>query len=217
MKSRVSCQKITALTLLEVLVVIAVLFVLVALFLPTLARNKPQGRSLCVNNLKQIGLAYNIWAGNHNGKFPMQVSVTNWGARELALEGDVAGIFCTTSNDLNTPQVLWCPSDKSRVAAGNFAGLSAKNISYFVGLDAATNHPQIFLSGDDNFVIAKVSVKSGLLAFSTNAPIAFTAERHGNGGNIGLADGSVRAAGLGYSLQQMIMETGAATNRLAIP
>ena len=56
--------------------------------------------------------------------------------------------------------------------------------------------PQRFLSGDDNFAIAKVPVKSGLLAFSTNASIAFTAERHGNGGNIGLADGSVRAAGL---------------------
>ena len=142
MKPLVSCEKTAALTLVEVLVVIAVLFVLAALFLPSLARNKPQGRSMCINNLKQIGLAYVVWANDHNDKFPMQVSVTNWGAKELVLTEDVAGVFRTMSNDLVTPKLLVCPSDKGRIAATNFAaGFSAKNISYFVGLDAATNHP----------------------------------------------------------------------------
>jgi prepilin-type processing-associated H-X9-DG protein len=218
MKPRVSNQKTAALTLFEVLLVIVLLMILAAIFVPKVPERQPARRSMCLNNLKQIAVANLVWAGNHNGKFPMQVSVTNWGARELALTGDVAGIFCTLSNELATPKILWCPSDKDRVAAKDFTtGLSAKNVSYFVGLDADTKHPQMFLSGDDNFASGGVPVKSGLLEFSTNAFIAFTAERHGNGGNIGLADGSVRAAGLGYSLQQMLVETGLATNRLAIP
>jgi len=66
-------------------VVIAVLFVLAALFLPSLARTKNGRLPQCLNHLRQIGLANIVWASDHNGKFPMQVSVTNWGAKELAL------------------------------------------------------------------------------------------------------------------------------------
>jgi len=60
-------------------------------------------------------------------------------------------------------------------------------------LDASTNYPQAFLSGDDNFEIGGVPVKSGLLQFSTNTTIAWTGARHEFAGNIGLADGSVQS------------------------
>jgi len=50
-------------------------------------------RIACLNNLKQIGLSYSAWAGDHNGKFPMDVSVTNGGVMELAATGNVAAVF----------------------------------------------------------------------------------------------------------------------------
>lgn len=218
MKPRVSHQKTAALTLVEVLLIIFVLFVLAALLLPATSHRGPAKGAMCLNNLKQVGIASLVWAGDHNGKFLMQISVTDGGAKELALKGDVVGIFQAMSNDLNTPKILWCPADTDHVMATNFAvGFSAKNISYFVCLDAATDHPQTFLSGDDNLAIGGVPVKSGLLEFSTNTPIAFTSERHRYGGNIVSAEGFVRAVGAGYSLDQMLVETGVATNRLAIP
>jgi prepilin-type processing-associated H-X9-DG protein len=50
----------------EALVVIAVIAVLAALLLPALAGAKDRARTLtCVNNLKQIGLAITLYAGDH--------------------------------------------------------------------------------------------------------------------------------------------------------
>ena len=218
MNPRVSHQKTAAMTLLEVLVVIAVLVFLAAMLLPMLARNKPQGRSMCVNTIRQVGLSYRIWADDHNGKFPMQVSVADGGTMELTADGKNPWLnFLVMSNLLSTPKNLWCPADKGDVLATNWtSGFSAKNVSYFVGLDANTNHPQMFLSGDDNFAVGGVPVKSGLLEFSTNAPIVWTAKRHVNSGNIDLADGSV-ASVTDSGLINLLHQTGVATNRLAIP
>jgi hypothetical protein len=220
MKPRVSHQKTAALTLTEVLVVICVVAVLVLVILPGVIPDGPRKapRINCLNNLQQIGLAYRIWAGDHNGKFPMQVSVTNGGTMELTADGKNPWLnFLAMSNVLNTPKYLVCPSDKDRVGATDFTnGLSAKNISYFVGLDADTNHPQMFLSGDDNFAIGGVPVRSGLLELSTNASITWTAERHVNGDNIGRADGSVSSVS-NSQFANLLRQTGVATNRLAIP
>jgi prepilin-type processing-associated H-X9-DG protein len=148
----------------------------------------------------------------------MEVSVANGGIMELTADGKNPWLnFLVMSNELKTPKLLVCPSDKSRIVAEDFAtGLSAKNVSYFVGLNADTNHPQTFLTGDDNFAISSVPVKSGLLEFSTNAAIAWTEDRHYFEGNIGFADGSIAQTSL-HGLQQAVQNTGVATNRLAIP
>jgi prepilin-type processing-associated H-X9-DG protein len=111
---------------------------------------------------------------------------------------------------------LRCPADTPWVWATNFSVLNNSNISYFVGLDAKEAQPQLFLSGDDNFAISGVPVKSGLLQLWTNTPIAWTKERHKHTGNILFADGSVVQTD-DKSLVEKLQATGPATNRLAIP
>jgi prepilin-type N-terminal cleavage/methylation domain-containing protein len=219
-------------TLIELLVVIFVIAVVAVLVLPVLARAQHQIRNpTCVANLKQIGLCFKVWAGDNGDKYPMQVSVTNRGALELALNGDVAGIFRAMSNELNTPKVLVCPQDTERATATNFTtDFNNSKISYFVGVDAMNNHPQMFLSGDDNFSVAGVPVKSGLLQIATNSTVAWTSGRHVSDnslfwtparnkfvGCIGFADGSVRWQVTGTNLQLALYSTGVATNRLVIP
>jgi prepilin-type processing-associated H-X9-DG protein len=219
MKPRCSNQRTHALTITEVLVVIVVLVVLVVVLLPSLApRAKIDARRApCINNLKQIALGLKVWEGDHGDKNPMQLSVTNWGARELALNGDVSGVFRTMSNELTWPTLLVCPEDTDRIAAVNFAtDFDNSKISYFVGVDATDTLPQMLLSGDDNFAIGGTLIKSGILELSTNAPITWTADRHENRGNIGLADGSVSQMD-DKQLVQRLIKTGIATNRLAIP
>ena len=172
----------------------------------------------CVNNLKQIGLAFRIWEGDNGDKLPMRVPAKKGGAMEPALRGNVAPVFQVMSNELATPRILLCPADADRFAAKNFTtGFDNSTVSYFAGVDAADDKPAMFLSGDDNFAIGSRPVKSGLLLLlATNASVSWTAARHVNRGNIGLADGAVMTTG-SSTLRQLLVQTGVATNRLALP
>jgi prepilin-type N-terminal cleavage/methylation domain-containing protein/prepilin-type processing-associated H-X9-DG protein len=226
MKPRCSNQRNRALTLTEVLVSVAVGCVLTGVAYLAFHRPKPVHRIVhqnqsseiqCVNNLKQIGLAFRIWEGDNGDKLPARVSERKGGAMEPALRGNVAPVFQVMSNELATPRILLCPADADRFAAENFtAGFDNSTISYFAGLDAADDKPAMFLSGDENFAIDGRPVKSGLLLLATNAPVSWTAARHVNRGNIGLADGSVQTTGSSF-LRQLLVQTGVATNRLALP
>ena len=222
MKLRLSQQRNHALALVEVLVVIFVLVVMAAMILPRLAAAKRGGGPNCFNNLKQIGLAYQIWAGDNGGKFPMEVSVTNGGTLELFRgESQFQNLpflnYLAMPNELSTPKVLHCPADTNHVSALNFTnGFSNSSISYFVGLDANIKSPQTILSGDDNFAIGGVPVKYGKLELSTNSPVAWTGSRHKFAGNIGFADGSVQSVN-NSGLTNYLQQTGLVTNRLALP
>jgi len=201
MKPRCSNQRSHALTITEVLVSVGIVCVLAGIAFLAFHRQKVvhrvvhQNRSSdiqCVNNLKQIGLAYRIWEGDNGDKLPMRVPAAKGGAMEPALRGNVAPIFQVMSNELSTPKVLLCPVDASRVAAGNFsAGFDNSHVSYLVGLDADDAHPSTLLSGDSNLAMDGKPVKSGLMTITQDHSVTWTSDRHVNKGNLGFADGSV--------------------------
>jgi prepilin-type N-terminal cleavage/methylation domain-containing protein len=58
-------------TLVELLVVIAIIGILAALLLPALQRSKLSAqRTICANNLKQVGVAVKLYADEHDGSLP---------------------------------------------------------------------------------------------------------------------------------------------------
>ncbi len=157
-------QQKKAFTLIELLVVIAIIAILAAMLLPALAAAKKKAQKInCVNNLKQVGLAFRIWSGDNGDKYPMSVTMANGGASD-AMGKNPASVFMVMSNELSTPKVCYCPSDTYHSQAAtafsytNFTGATtlsgapttAGACSYFVNANATETDPQIILSGDEN-------------------------------------------------------------------
>jgi len=200
---------------------IVVLVALAVMLLPVLkASRRHASRVSCVNNVKQILLTFRVWSQDHNDLLPMQVTVADGGAMELATTGNVVAIFQVMSNELTTPYLLNCPYDEQHSYIRDFTKLFAINISYFVGLDASmTNSGKALLLGDANLTLRGKPVNSGLLALDSNASVEWDASRadqHRNSGNLGFADGSVQQLKL-FEFANSLVKTGLATNRLAIP
>jgi hypothetical protein len=206
------------LTLFEVLIVVGVLLLLAAVLLPGLTTRGPRRMHLdCTNNQKQIGLAFRIWEGDNNDRYPMAVSATNGGAMEAVLAGNPMQVFQVMSNELGTTVILVCPADKYRHWATNFNSLlTATNVSYFVNPDAEEINPQDVMIGDDNLQIYGTRLKSGLRIISTNDPVSWGPDRHKHVGNLGMADGSCQSA-TDTGLRVYLSLASTNTIRLAIP
>jgi len=222
----------------EVLVVVAVIAALAAMLLPALlAARRRAGRISCAGSLKQIAISSWAWTEDHNGKYPMQVSVNDGGTMELVGSGLVYPHFRAMSNELSTPKILVCFEDTKvmkemgkvmaahALARGTNRGYSPPffptnfPVSYFVGVDANTNQPAMFLSGDANLAVGGKPAKPGLFSLWTNSPVTWAKPLrpyHGEGGNIVLVDGHVEQVG-NVRLRELLTQSGVATNRLAIP
>ena len=175
------CRKRCGFTLIELLVVIAIIAILAVLLLPALAQaKKTTRRTQCINNLKQTGLSFKVWEGDHGDKYPTAVSTANGGAMENIFTQNIGGgapsagygvtnVFCVMSNKLGAPKYLYCPSDISPATqtydtpgsgvisgsticavATNWSGFGPGNLSYFVEGNASDKFPKMMLVGDRN-------------------------------------------------------------------
>ncbi|HEY0550227.1 MAG TPA: hypothetical protein VGF13_11550 [Verrucomicrobiae bacterium] len=73
------------------------------------ARQRAQS-ILCMNNMKQIGLAARLWANDHKDTFPPDLA--------------------TMKNELVTPKILFCPAAPGGIQAADWTQLNPGMISY---------------------------------------------------------------------------------------
>ena len=180
-----------AFTLIELLCVIAIIAILAAMLLPAINRGKERAKRIeCLNNLKQAGIGFHLFAHDHGGKFPMQISTNDGGSEEFAASGSNVGgefsfsfqHFRALESDLGSPQVLACPADLERAPAGNFTQFGDTNLSYFAGMNAEFGNVNSILAGDRN------------LTNDSGGALHWTRELHGFKGNVLFADAHVDEA-----------------------
>jgi hypothetical protein len=144
-----------------------------AMLLPALAKAKGKAGAIsCVNNMKQIGLAFRVWSGDNDDQFPFNVSRDKGGTLELCdrdSEGfDLASYrhFQVMSNELSAAKILVCPGDDSKEPAASFEDIQPENVSYLVrsGKEVNETNPEAVLTYcpiHHNFGYADGSVRKG--------------------------------------------------------
>ncbi len=105
-------------------------------------------RIMCMNNLKQMGVAFRVWAGDNNDRFPFNTPSKEGGTLEYCKTADNGFDsnsylhFMVMSNELVSTKVLVCPADWARETVTNFAALKDANVTYLV--HTGTNVADIF-------------------------------------------------------------------------
>src|SRR6185436_12299282 len=98
----------TGFTFVDLLAVLAVVVLLSALAGPVLANPRLRSdRVVCANNLRQIGMAMQLWANDHGDAIPPEVSLTDGGTFGHPLAANVWLHFSWLSNELRSAQTVF--------------------------------------------------------------------------------------------------------------
>ena len=203
-------------TLVELLVVITVIAILAALLLPTLSRAKERAqRATCMNNLKQLDLAWEMYAGDDNGA----LVANDWEFAGLLVAASTSNSW-VTGNCLVDPnpatltggrlypyvkniQVYRCPADREPSSVTGQLRLRSFSLSCFLGgpkedtenwgVQVVARISQVrnasrtltFLDEDD------LTLDDGHFLYTTNSGNWYNvpAWRHQNGTVLSFADG----------------------------
>ena len=201
MRAKFNTQR--AFTLVEMLVVIAIIAILAAMLLPAISTSKGKAqRVACISNIKQVGLGIILWSQEHEGRFPWLVEPTNGGSYGL---NQAWKHFAILSNELVTPKVLHCHSDKERKtadafndAANGFTVLGNSALSYAIGTEASEGNASMHvvidrnITGVDGIVCRVAGITDPVITKLNpfNGGTGWSSETHPGEGNMALADGS---------------------------
>lgn len=133
----ISSKKAGAFTLTELLVVVVTIGLLVAAIVPAYSAAKAKSDRLwCTNFQKQMGTAFRVFASDNGDMYPLQTKTNAYivptGATAAQVNSTAAEpwqIMQCMWNELQSPRVLLCPSDRERarlIRVEDFNGFAGK-------------------------------------------------------------------------------------------
>ena len=206
------------LTLIEVIVMLAICFVVIAMVMPAMRPVKHSRMVECMSHLKQIDVGFLLYADDNKGKLPVQEIVSDGGTAELVQSNSTGAPYRKLATYFQRSDILICPTEKYRRAVTNFNDLTDTNLSYFLNADAAlSNNPAAsILAGDRNLQVNGRPLSPGLFVLTTNLDMNWTRELHLFGGNLAFADGHVQFCRTN-TLNALVQGQSVGTNRLLVP
>ncbi|MEM1353398.1 MAG: prepilin-type N-terminal cleavage/methylation domain-containing protein [Planctomycetota bacterium] len=130
-------RKARAFTLIELLVVISIIALLIAILLPVLGSARESGRNAqCLSNLKQWGVALEVFKGENDGLLPKAQHEVGGSAKddssplmwynalpELIDAGKYTDIYDGSSTrEYSNANIWWCPQARDEFGVGGFTG-----------------------------------------------------------------------------------------------
>ena len=196
-------------TLTELLVVIAIISVLAAMLLPSLQNAREKSRqATCINNLKQMALAIQMYAYDYDGWLPpTRYAWNNWWFQRIA---DYTG--------LSQLQNMVCPSGRKEIlVSGSFSSNYVYNsyagdYSNFPGINSYDPEKMDQISNPSKAAIIMdgANMTYNTIGFGVNWPSplypTFVDYRHSGGINVLFMDGHVEWTGYPWSLPDYSVE-----------
>jgi len=224
-------------TRIELFVVVSVIALLLVVLSPMLAKRYAKSdKTNCTVNLKQIALAFKMYAGDNNGKFPW---IPKSSGIDFTNQLQVWQYFQIISNELGTTKILLCPQEqesKRKQPAYEFSdsidGLAHPtnqnhSVSYFLGIYSSESLTNTILAGDHTLTTPNnrrlyrsngtTAVEVTTNSIWSSAPMEANHEAYGV---VALADGSVQqgsSARLQEALRLARDSSGTNANRFLFP